>query len=332
MAAFSEEIIQHRGRKHGKELDLEDNLSLNTMAPKDSIFFRSRFNLIKLINVEYKACFEMINFQEMWPIFEQPKQLQSIKKENVQRNTITRMAVRGRGLIFSLIKVNFVSRLMSKSEVAGSKFELIISRSRRSKYLAKGEIDYEGRWSVFGQVFRKLHGMPSARLRRSGQLWDTIFAGERAQDAGGPFREVWSAMIEDLVSPRGYLPLVRPSPNAIDNTGIRSEAFIINPDASISPVQLNMLVFLGKLMGCAMRSKNFLDITLAPFVWQLIAHEDVIFEDVRSIDVTIVKHVERLRLHQVIVYIEYSISLRNGIIIINNCNSILFLKNKENGP
>ena len=160
----------------------------------------------------------------------------------------------------------------------------MVSRSRCFKYASRGEVDTEGRWSVFGQIYRRLSSVPVNALRRTEQLWDTVFAGERAHDAGGPYRECWSALCADLMSP--HLPLLLPCPNNVGKVGVNQETFLVNPDCARSPVQMDMLVCLGKLMGIAARAKNFLDLYLAPMVWKMLVQQPVSLEDLRAMDVT----------------------------------------------
>ena len=48
---------------------------------------------------------------------------------------------------------------------------------------------------------------------------------------------------------------------------------------------MEMLCFLGKLMGSAARAHNYLDLYLAPIVWKLIVRQEVTLDDIRDIDV-----------------------------------------------
>jgi hypothetical protein len=138
--------------------------------------------------------------------------------------------------------------------------------------------------------------MPPSVLRKNGQIWDTVFAGERSQDAGGPYREAWSALCEDLMS--NYVPLLHPSANNVNNVGMHREAYILNPDIPVHDShqnRLNMFVFLGKLFGSAARSKNYLDVCLAPIVWKLLLHDPVDMDDLDHIDHSLVKWLKTLR-------------------------------------
>jgi hypothetical protein len=61
-------------------------------------------------------------------------------------------------------------------------------------------------------------------------------------------------------------------------TGENQEKWALNPLCN-SPVQVQMLGFLGKLMGMAIRSHNYLEIELSHVCWKLIADEHVSMRD-----------------------------------------------------
>ncbi len=211
--------------------------------------------------------------------------------------TIAELVSRCRSYMFSWVKSSFISRALSvtAAEAASSstKFEVVLSRSRAAKFASLGEVDVSGRWSVFGQAFRRIHGMPASILRRSGQLWETVFAGERSHDSGGPYREAWSAMIAELMSPA--LPLLKPCPNNEGKVGFNQETYIINPDCALDVTQLEMLVFLGKLMGSAARANNYLDLYLSPMVWKLLVRQQLTLEDLRDIDTVAANQLQMYR-------------------------------------
>ena len=83
------------------------------------------------------------------------------------------------------------------------------------------------------QAFRAIHGREPSSLRRRDQLWKVMLAGERAQDAGGPYRESWTMMAQDLMS--STLPLLKPCPNAqADATdGLNRDTWVLNPIAQV---------------------------------------------------------------------------------------------------
>ena len=107
-----------------------------------------------------------------------------------------------------------------------------------------------------------------------------------------------SALCTDLQS--SYLPLLRPCANNVNKDGMNQETFVLNPDCALdrSPggaTQLQMLAFLGKLLGAAARGKQYLDLSLAPPIWKLLVGMQLQLEDVRSIDVVAVNQLQRYR-------------------------------------
>jgi E3 ubiquitin-protein ligase HERC2 len=177
------------------------------------------------------------------------------------------MLSRWREYLYSRSKSEIFVQALQSSQTAGQAFELTISRSKALRFGARGQTDKEGRWSIFGQIFRAVQGLSPSVLRRSDQLWKVLLAGERAQDAGGPYRESWTLMCAELMS--STLSLFVPCANARNAVGNNRDAWILNPLCT-SPIESQMLQFFGKLMGAAVRSQQFMDLTIAPFAWKMI--------------------------------------------------------------
>ena len=62
------------------------------------------------------------------------------------------------------------------------------------------------------------------------------------------------------------LSLLLRTPNGRHGVGFNREKWILNPGAT-SSVEMEMFAFLGKLMGIAMRSKDYLALNLPSIVW-----------------------------------------------------------------
>ena len=236
----------------------------------------ARFDFIKQLNVDIIASLETVDFSQAnrsW--------------------SVANAFSMGRCYIFATLKNDIVNTSLSKTEVSGSsKFELIISRSKAFKFASLGECDLEGVWSVFGQAFRCMHGMNSSVFRRKGQLWNTVLAGERAQDAGGPYRESWSVMCAELMSKS--VPLLKLCPNGLNLTGGNRETWLLNADAT-TPTQLQMFSFLGKLMGIALRNKEYMDLFLSPIVWKLIVREEITWNDIKDVDKVLAGTLDKIK-------------------------------------
>jgi hypothetical protein len=172
------------------------------------------------------------------------------------------------------------------------KFDLRLSKSRALKF--KAVCDHDGRHSLFSQALRQMGGMPSGRFRaaRGTQLYNCVLEGERAHDMGGPYRESWLMFAEELQSPA--LPLLIRCPNSTHATGQNRDRWVMNPRA-ISPTCTAMLVFLGKLMGMALRTGEPLPFSLASLVWKQLVQQRATLDDLEAVDSTTVRSMAQLR-------------------------------------
>jgi len=210
-----------------------------------------------------------------------------------EQGSVAALLAACRGLIFECVKTPLWERWLSKSEKSsGSTFELRISRSRARKYASLGEPDHEGRWSVFGQAFRTMHTMPPADLRRAGQLYQTMFMGERSQDAGGPYRESFGMYTQELQS--SVLPLLLLCANGREKVGMNREKWVLNPGAT-SPTHMEMYAFFGKLMGIAIRGKQYLALNIPSMIWKLLVGDVPTEQDLEGIDYSLVKSLRVMR-------------------------------------
>ena len=164
--------------------------------------------------------------------------------------------------------------------------------------------DHQGRYMVFSQAFRQMDGRDAATLRTGpneegdsssvSRIWNTCFMGERGNDAGGLYRESWSEFAAELESP--FLPLLVPPPNGRHNTGYGRDRWVLNAGSG-SVTHRRMFGFLGKLMGMAIRTGEYMALHLAPVVWELLvgfgAHVTV--SDLAMIDEFLPKTLSLLR-------------------------------------
>merc|ERR1711871_1664474 len=120
-----------------------------------------------------------------------------------------------------------------------------------------GEVDSQAWWTVFSQAFRTLHPMNPERFRHGNRLYSVTLMGEFAQDAGGPYRETFEIYTEELQS--ASLPLLIITPNGVHAAGQNREKWLLNPGAT-SMIELEMFAFMGKLMGIAIRSQQYMSL------------------------------------------------------------------------
>lgn len=106
-------------------------------------------------------------------------------------------------------------------------------------------------------------------------------AGESVDDCGGGYSESIAEMCDELQN--GSLPLLIPTPNGREESGVNRDCFILNPN-STSCLHLNMFRFLGVLMGIAIRTGSPLSLNLAEPMWKLLAGLELTPADLTEID------------------------------------------------
>jgi hypothetical protein len=212
-----------------------------------------RYDIIKLLNAELVNCLELIDLQQLNRLPTVPTVTIKSKRSSHysrSRRSLPELLSLCRNYIFSWLKDPIILKSVQSSatEQSSSKFEMVISRSKAVKHAAAGECDVDGRWSVFGQVFRRVHGMNASVLRRSGQLWDTVFAGER-------YRSYFGTTITYLTSSL-HIELKTPA-DLTEKSGLRcAQSSCLRRCLCSRPVRTSKYVILmvisaiRRVMGC----------------------------------------------------------------------------------
>ena len=102
---------------------------------------------------------------------------------------------------------------------------------------------------IFVQAFHQAHHHPASQLRLSepaGRVFSVSFVGEAGIDAGGVYREAMTEIVMDLHSAEFSLMIL--CPNGVHKINNNMDKYIPNPRSS-SPLAIQMLEFVGKLMG-----------------------------------------------------------------------------------
>ena len=155
------------------------------------------------------------------------------------------------------------------------------------------------------------------------------FDGEGVDDYGGPYREIFQQICEELqisdpgvassekskrpsswesngtssvgdsTPTRCFLPLLLPTPNWTASGDCKERYKYTFHPASTSPLHMELFRFLGQFVGIAIRSKITLDISFSSFLWKCVVNERLTEEDLRSFDEPAYQFVNRLRyLHE----------------------------------
>jgi hypothetical protein len=193
---------------------------------------------------------------------------------------LQRLFLSTREYIFATLKNNMFNAVISGTN-SESRPDVSIDRTKAMRMKYSGKIDSQAIVSIFGQLYRAINNSPPRNFRNQERIFKVVFRGEGATDAGGPYNEAISAICDELMS--RFLPLFVPTQNNLHNVGENRDAWIINPSAD-SPLQLDLLQFLGKLMGVAIRTQNNLNLTLPPLFWKRLMLEEVNLSDLKGVD------------------------------------------------
>jgi hypothetical protein len=158
--------------------------------------------------------------------------------------------------------------------------------------------------SVFGQLHKELRAWSNASFRRSyigqghgGQkrAFKVKFIGEGVNDYGGPYRAVFEQIVDELrvdtlssasskISERCLLPLLLPCPNRVISAGANQDKYILSTGNLASPMIQELMIFLGKLIGMAVRHHLSMALDLSTFVWRPLIRLPISLAHLETID------------------------------------------------
>jgi len=173
---------------------------------------------------------------------------------------------------------------ISKLETSDYKKNIEIDRIKAKKFEKMNSLDRNFETTIFSQVLNELKGWDKKHYLKdkNTNLFKVDLIGENAQDYGGPGREIFSLIFEDLMSNR--LDLFIPTPNQVTKTGLGRDLFTINPNAK-TDLHLKCFEFIGNIFAYSFISKVYSPINLPNFVWKAILEIDNKPEDLEEIDV-----------------------------------------------
>jgi hypothetical protein len=152
---------------------------------------------------------------------------------------------------------------------------------------------------LFVQLCEAINRRPIKVLKHQlddkGRLFYVSFRGDAGTDWGGIYRETLARATSDLFAP--YFALNVPCPNRVLGQVDNADRFLPNPRQT-SPVALAMFEFVGKMMGIAVRTKNYLEMQYAPLVWKKLVRQrltDLDGGDLRAIDTQCANFLARVR-------------------------------------
>lgn len=103
-------------------------------------------------------------------------------------------------------------------------------RRKAFNFKESGQVDNEGKFTIFGQVFQQLRREQYSAFKKNrvdDKVFNVTFQGEGSQDAGGPFRDCITNMCKEVQSEA--LPVLIRTANNKNNHGQFRECWIPNP-------------------------------------------------------------------------------------------------------
>jgi alpha-tubulin suppressor-like RCC1 family protein len=268
----------------------EEKYTISEILNHLKTFDQSKFNIIRNLLKSY----ETDNDSQSELIFNVVDEI--IKKINnelpnlMNINTLTSESIFKNAISENLVyisKKNRIKIFYTKLETHGNRNQgnktLAFNRFKARKFYEKNIPDLTSEETLFGQLHNKLKDFEIKKLqtRKDERLFTVQFTGEGASDAGGPYRELFSSICEELQSIS--LDLFIKSPNSKGEVGSMRDKFILNPSATLS-IHEAMYTTLGKLFGHALFSGNMLGLNLHPVIWKLILNIEVKFYEFETVD------------------------------------------------
>jgi hypothetical protein len=202
----------------------------------------------------------------------------------------------GRCVFFDLKQSILRTTLSATRATSGSSVGSIrLDNFKASLSETTGDTSIDTSQHIFVQAFEQLHEKPASGFRRTqdeDRVFHVSFEGESGIDAGGVYREGLQRMIEDIFSTR--LELLVPCPNAARHSGDNMGSYVPNP-ALTSKRATDMFEFVGRMMGVSLRFNAGLPFYFPSLVWKPLAGEEVVAEDLLSVDSLYGQYIHAIR-------------------------------------
>ena len=170
-----------------------------------------------------------------------------------------------------------------RNPVNPESIEITISRIKANLFYAKNEVDKDGVYTVFSQIFRKTKDYPQKNYfsNKNNRLFTVKLQGEGASDLNGVYNEIISIISFELQSK--YLELFIKTPNNKNEIGQNRDKYMPNPLAK-SYLNKEMYYFIGNLMLHAITSGNVLNLNLHPIFYKKLLKNEISFKEIETID------------------------------------------------
>ena len=245
--------------------------------------FRLRFSIIRKFNVQLSIVVKMIDLMDTsatWSLGYRVNHLTDKvfldSKLRLLDKAITETTVKGD----SNVRITLDNNKAFASQNRAERFD-------RDKDPSVSEC-------LFTQLCKELNNKNTKSLQHTldskGRLFHVTFRGDEGTDWGGLYRETLARATSDLFAK--YFKLNIPCPNRVQGQADNVDKFL---PVQTSPSAITQYEFVGKLMGIALRTKNYLEFQYPPIIWKLLVGQTPLENDITSIDTTIMNHLMRIR-------------------------------------
>lgn len=224
--------------------------------------------------------------------------LPSLNLLNADPRSLGAMVRRYNRYIFLSVKQPLLDAALEETQVSsgsGLPASLLLSNFKSFTSKEKKEIEPSKSTNCFVQAFTQLQKKDVKVFKHifSGdRIFQITFENESGIDAGGVFREGMSRIIEDLFSDDFNLLVL--CPNGKHNVHLNTEKYLPNP-AHTGIIEIQMLEFIGRLMGGSMRAKLCLPFEFPPIVWKRLVGDEINDEDLLSFDAITYRQIVEIR-------------------------------------
>jgi hypothetical protein len=166
------------------------------------------------------------------------------------------------------------------------------------KFLGEGVNDYGGPYrAVFEQIIDELkmdnivlnNISNNANIPANGNALPTSPTTPASQRVNGTISADGNVGANGMGSmiQRCVLPLLFPSPNRLTGTGMNQDKYLLSSSGNnsvLSPINQELMIFLGRFIGMAIRHHLNMALDLTDFVWNPLVRSSLSFKHLEFID------------------------------------------------
>lgn len=233
---------------------------------------RMRFYALKSVNTLWNACLPLFDLSN-----------RSMQRENTLSSNLRSI----RQLIFNDVKQSFITLVLDNTSMVGMKRPVVVISRLPANYSSTANCMSDN--TMFEQLYCALNNVPNNQLcppRPAGAAdpmicFEVVLKGENVVGEGGPYRQIFDAVAMELKN--GVCSLFLPTANKLLALGSHRDKLIPSPGMR-SAKAISEYEFIGKLMGCCIRSGVRLSLDFPPLFWKKVVGQDVDRSDLKAID------------------------------------------------